>query len=233
MTSLAKYQDWKASSAVGCMFARYMARKPTQFGQRAEVVEGTTPANIAADVAARIGRYVADPDTNVVTLVFPNLTTLRSLVEMIRALGTFPDWGVTMTGLKNTPGGDVLAFGLTRQIPFADSTCSSEVLILGDFPEFPATRRAPITALEMFVGPPRPQDPKTGMPTTKANLAHADVSPLPTSNSFDSMWKRSQKGRRDSLGCDANCDPVCHDYRAKAKVAFVIPMTLATSLGLA
>lgn len=232
MTSLAKYQEWKQSrNDVGCMFARYMARHPTQFGQRAEVVDATTPADTAADVASRIGRYVADPDTTVVTLVFPKLTNLPSIVDMTRALGRFPDWGVTMTELKNTPAGDVLAFGLTRQIPFADSTCSSEVLVLGEFPEFPATRRAPITALEIFVGLPFPKDPKTGEPTKKANLAHANVS-LPTPQSLANMWDLSIRGRRDSLGCGSDCDPVCHDLRAKAKVAFVIPMTLATALGL-
>ena len=233
MTSLAKYQEWKQLySDVGCMFARYMARNPTRFGQRAEVVEGATPAIIAADVTARISRYVADPDTNVVTLVFPNLTTLRSLVDMTRALGAFPDWGLKTDVLKNTPVGDMLAFNLTRQIPFADSTCASEVLILGDFPEFPTTRRAPITALEIFVGPPRPRDPKTDLPTKKANLAHVDLPPL-SGQPFANMWERSERGRRESLGCNADCDPICHDLRAKAKVAFVIPMALATSLGLA
>lgn len=91
VTSLAKYQEWKQfHSDVGCMFARYMARRPTQFGQRAEVVDETTPAGIAADVSTRVGRYVADPETHVVTLIFPNLTSLRSLVDMTRALGSYP-----------------------------------------------------------------------------------------------------------------------------------------------
>ena len=82
-----------------------------------------------------------------------------------------------------------------------------------------------MTALEMFVGEPMPQDPKTHSPTTKTNLAHMDLSSLDLPvRTIDALWLKSQEGRLASLG--GNEDP-----RAKAKVTFVIPVDIARSLG--
>src|SRR5262249_49743225 len=101
----------------------------------------------------------------------------------------------------------------------------SEALVLGNFDGFPATRRAPVTALEIFVGVPRAMDPKTGEPSKKANLAHVELV-LPTSDAAQNMWDKSVEGRLTSLGG-------VDDVRAKAKVAFVVSSALAESLGCA
>lgn len=139
-------------------------------------------------------------------------------------LRAHPKWSVVTTTLQNSVAGDLVAVHVARHIPFANATCPSEILALGPFQEFPATRLAPVTALEVFVGPPMSHDPKTHKPTEKANLAHMDLSKidLPV-GAIDKMWETSKIGRLKSLG---DID----DSRAKAKVSFVIPSALARQL---
>jgi hypothetical protein len=102
------------------------------------------------------------------------------------------------------------------------TTCPSEALVLGPFRVFPSTRKAPVVALELFIGEPRPMGPLDDVATTKANLAHIELG-LPMHKMFQTMWKNSIKGRTKSLGGS--------DNRAKAKVTLVVPVTLARRLG--
>lgn len=234
--SIKAYQEWKRkNAAVGCSFARLMAAAPARYGQRAEVVSSEDPATIATEISDWVGPHCGSKSSAVCTLVFPKLTDLTSLVAVAQALGQLPDWTVSKRNLDTTPIGACVAFGISRTIPFGDTTCPSEALVLGPFPEFPNTRRAPVTAMELFVGPPLEFDPKTHRPTDKANLAHVDVAPL-AGQAFERTWRNSVAGRRASLGINVppeteELDPAVDDLRAKAKVAFVIPMKLATELG--
>jgi hypothetical protein len=158
-------------------------------------------------------------------LLFPELVTLDGLAKMAMALGERPKWTVTTTVLQNSKAGEMVAVHIVREIPFGAGICPSEALVLGPFPEFPPTRRAPVTALEIYVGEPRPNDPKTGNPTVKANLAHMKLN-LETRDMFDRMWIGSVTGRLRELGGE-------EDSRAKAKISFVIPASLAQELGCA
>lgn len=223
------------------MFARFMAAKPDAFGQRIEVINSEDPGRMASRVAKLVEEHVSDAAVSVVTFLFPKLKAqkgLRALAEMAIKLRFLPEWDVTTDKLSKTPGGgDVIAVRIARTIPFGKTTCPSEALVLGPFAGFPSTRRAPVAALEIFVGEPMELDPKTRQPTKKANLAHTPLSSI-TQSKFDWFWAKSEEGRRRSLGCTEAClatgsaPPVCHDPRAKARVAFVIPIKLAASLGL-
>lgn len=161
----------------------------------------------------------------------PRLNDLENLVLMALALKNYPDWGVTVGPLPpSTPGGPMVAFGIVRYIPSGPTSSPSgplsypsEVLMAGQFSEFPRTRRAPVTAMEVFVGSPPARDPKTGNVPTKTNLAHIQL-PGVNDTTFHTWWNRSIADRLKSLGQIA-------DARAKAKVSFVVPLTLATRLG--
>ncbi|HKP22652.1 MAG TPA: hypothetical protein VJV39_02220, partial [Dongiaceae bacterium] len=135
------------------------------------------PAAIANSIAAAITHAVADPAVSASALLLPEVTDLELLTQISLLLGGLPDWQTKTTELKGTPGGDVVAIHLTRMIPFGAKQCPSEALALGPFECFPATRRAPVTALEIFVGEPSEFDPKKGPghPTEKANVAHMDL----------------------------------------------------------
>lgn len=155
--------------------------------------------------------------------VFPDLADLVLVTRFALSLAHQPDWTVTRSAMNGTPGGEVVAFNITRTIPRPAGACPSEALMLGPFGEFPATRRAPVTALELFVGLP-PAQQQNGQPLTKAHLALVPLDDLPHEKVFERMWKATKESRLRSLG-------EIDDPRAKAKVAFVIPVALATQLG--
>lgn len=204
------------------MFARHLSIRYADYPQHriVTVPSGRGPDRTAADLAERISGFVADTSA-AATLLFPGLTTLEDTARVMLALRSHEHWSVTTSHLQPPPARPLVALHAFRQIPFGESTCPSEALVLGNFKELPPTRRAPVTALEMFVGQPRVDDPKTGAPTTKANLAHLSLK-LPSPSTWDNMWAASEKGREESLGGP--------DNRAKAKVTLVMPLTLARRL---
>lgn len=220
--ALKAYRSWKRQPAIGCKFARLMARKPERFGQRESVIRGSDANVVARAIAQQVASDVDDPKIQATTIVLPDVPDLAALTAIALALRGEPKWTVTTRVLSGTLAGDVVGFNMLREIPFADSVCPSEALILGPFEEFPNTRRAPIVALEVFVGVPPPTQPD-GSPTTKGHLADARIEDV-RATAFQAMWDGSIDGRRVSLGG-------VDDARAKAKVAFVIPTALAQSMG--
>jgi hypothetical protein len=220
-----QYLLWRKQPAVGCFFARTIANHPNWYGQKIECVTGTgTPDLLAGVIASKITAAVADVSASAAAVLLPDIVTLEAAAMVLLALGSQPDWNVTTSVLQDPPAGEMVAVHIIRSIPFGGATCPSEALVLGPFSEFPATRRSPIAALEVYVGQPRTYDPKTGNPTTKTNLAHIEMN-LPTQAAFEKIWNMSVDGRTRSLGGN--------DSRAKAKVSFVIPMALAQQLGCA
>ncbi|MGH7116379.1 MAG: hypothetical protein ACREE9_18025 [Stellaceae bacterium] len=218
------YLAWRKRREIGCVFAQIIARHPDRFEQRIDVISGQLSADeLAASIAARCDRLIADAATAAATILLPDILTLEDAARTFLALSDQPGWGVTTTSIQNQPAERFVAIHIVKMIPFGTTTCPSEALVLGPFDEFPPTRRAPITALEIYVGDPRPFDPKIpGKPTTKANLAHIEMN-LPTHVAFEKIWAMSEKGRRLSLGGD--------DSRAKAKISLALPYDLAQQLG--
>jgi hypothetical protein len=205
-----------------------MAAKPKNFGQRVEVVRANSDDAIAAEIESVVSSSVLDPSTAAAAIILPDLRDLTTLVGVAMALEKDHSWLAPRATVFGTRGGDVVTFGLSRAIPIVGgltATIPSEALVLGDFPDFPETRRAPVTALEIFVGMPPVTDPKTKKPPARANLAHVDIKTV-GDGVHANMWKKSISGRLASL--QNNDDP-----RAKARVAFVVPLSLAKTLGCA
>jgi len=225
-----KYLEWKRTkNDVACRFARYLAINPTQFGQRLEVVKGADGAALAGEIDTLVTTFIADPDAVAVTLVLPDVTKARTLVDLALDLSKRDGWTVKRWALARTRGGAMVAFGVARDVQLATGrSVPSEALVLGPIRGFPATRKAPITALEMFVGVP-PELNRDGKPADKANLADVNVIPPLAQAHHDHMWTSTQRVRKEILG-------ETHgkvDLRAKAKVAFVVSAKLAQSMGCA
>ena len=219
-----EYLRWRRIEPdVGCVFARLIAAKPAQYGQRVRrVPKAKTPSLVARKIAAIVADLVTDDSVAAATLVFPHITTLEHTARVMLALDDEAHWSVSTALVQEPPPGQFIAVRVVREIPFGADTCPSEALVFGNFHEFPPTRRSPITALETFVGQPRPHGPLDDIPTTKANLAHIEMR-LKTHEMFLRMWEASRERRTRSLGGQ--------DNRAKAKVSFVIPPALADELG--
>lgn len=219
------YLDWRRTPAVGCVFARYLSRSPEDHGQAVESIEiDTSPDQIAQEIAHRTSDLIADAAIKAALILLPKVRSVKELAEISIELGQLSGWTVSTSELDAPPDAEMTAVHLFRDVPFADTTTKSEILVFGPFDEMPATRRAPVTAIEFLVCEPMGVDPKTQKPTTRANLAHLELE-LPSQAAFDSMWNGSFSGRLKSLGGE--------DSRAKAKVSFAISSALASELGLA
>lgn len=230
MSAAAEYLKWRRGPAVGCMFARAMSHAPSDYRQVVEEIAYDNPAVVAAAIATRVQQFVPDSAILAASFVLPSVGTLEQLLAMALALPNDPTWHVDAWQLDPPPAMDLAAIRIVRDLPFGNGTLPSEALVLGNFEVFPNTRRAPHTALEIFVGEPAPQDPKEHTPSTKANLAHIDFRDSNLINrdfkqdAVDTMWDKSRAGRLSSLGG-------VDDKRAKAKVTFVVPKALAQKLG--
>jgi hypothetical protein len=208
------------------MFARNMSIDPPRWGQTFRVVPtGSTPIKVAENLAKCVDDLIADNKVTGAGLVMPMLATLEETVKVMLALGVLPKWSVIPGKLNNEVVGELVSLRIARRIPFGNGECDSESLVLGNFPEFPPTRRSPLTVMEIYVGEPLQSDPKSGKPTEKANLAHMIARDKYPGN-FDSVWQKSMEGREASLGRK-------DDNRAKAKVTLVMPVPMAKKLGCA
>ncbi|HEV2263623.1 MAG TPA: hypothetical protein VGR79_03715 [Stellaceae bacterium] len=196
-----------------------------------EEIASPDPVAVADAIEARTTFFVSDPKVLAAAFVLPDIGALDQLTAMGLALGQRPQWSFGTNKLAPPPSVDLVAVRITRELPFGQETRPSEALVMGPYEEFPKTRRAPVTAFEIFVGEPALQDPKEHTPTKKVNFAHIDfrdrelINKDFTQDAIDAMWKASEAGRRKSLGGD--------DNRAKAKITFVIPTALATQMGCA
>jgi hypothetical protein len=230
MSARADYLRWRHGPAVGCTFARLIAIRPADYGQIVEEIPTRgTPMQVAATIARRIDRYVSDEAVSAAALLMPDISTLKRLTEVALALRSHPEWLVSFSPVEDSRWGDLVAARIAREVPFGDAALPSEALFLGPFDDFPPTRRAPVLALEIYLGEPMTHDPKTHEPSTKANLAHMSLGPDIENATVDAMWNASKDARLKSLGLA----PGLEDNRAKAKVSFVIPATLAQQLGCA
>lgn len=217
-----EYLKWRQSPRVGCLFARKIAIKPSQYSQRIfHISTAEAPDRVANKIAGAVNTAIADGGASAVLLLFPALTSLEETARIMLALGSEPEWTVTPRAIPAPPPG-YRALNIVRAINFGTGSCPSEALVLGSFPDFPPTRRAPITALELFIGEPRPMGPLDDEATTKANLAHMPMH-LPSHDMFMAMWHGSHDGRSRELGGA--------DNRAKAKVSMALPLTMANRLG--
>jgi hypothetical protein len=199
-----------------------IAGHPSRFGQKVECIlnEGL-PVALAVEIATRVDAAIGDPEVGAAAILLPQILALDAAAKVFLALIGQVGWTVTTSILQDPPAGEMVAVHVVRAIPFGRSSCPSEALVLGPFPEFPPTRRAPVTAIELYVGKPLANDPKSGDATTKANLAHMAMPQL-NEMAFKKTWNKSVEGRTRSLGGN--------DSRAKAKISFVIPKVLADQL---
>lgn len=224
-----EYIDWKYyNQAVGCLFARHLAKKRDVDGFRVETIDASgSVERVAKKIEIAVADAIATPEVHSLTIVLPNLGSFGRWIEVSELLSAVAGWNLEDVAFsqeeKDKVPFDPDAFRykqLTRLLARADGALiPSEALFLGPFEFFPPTRRAPHCALELYVGTPRPTDAITNQPTERANLAHIDAR-LPTETTFKKMAANTKVLRRKSLGISEEQD----DLRAKAKVSFAFPI---------
>ena len=137
------------------------------------------------------------------------LTDVAALVDLCRSLGQERCWDLDAQ-FNPSDRLDRVYVKLRYQL---SKDVDAEVLGLGPFAFLPATRCAPICALEVRT---KEERAKERGPFTKKKSHLADMTwPESRQKYFDQFWQASHKARLEILGGD--------DSSARARVTFAIP----------
>jgi hypothetical protein len=129
MTVRGDYLRWRYGPAVGCVFARLIAKRPGDYGQKVEEIPSRgTPMQVAATIARRIDRFVSDEAVSAAALLMPNVATLEKLTRTALALRAHPGWRVSFSILEDSQAGDFVALHVVRDIPFGDTVTAVRLI---------------------------------------------------------------------------------------------------------
>lgn len=205
----AVYKHWQTCRVVGCVFAQQIAARPDQHSIDWNVITDEVTTRNAIDVARQIAGYV-EPLKNqeeAAVILLPGLCEPVALASLCKSLGQLEGWGCKAE-LNPSDKCDRVYVRLVVALP---PTAEAELLGLAPFSFLPATRQAPVAALQIRTKPDRAEW-RGPSPIKKAHLAHID---WPDEHTRDRYWERTEQNRRDILGGD--------DSAAKARVTFAIP----------
>jgi hypothetical protein len=201
---------WHAAGYNACEFAVFLSERRAEYGWETYVFDGSDSGNAHAEaLAVVVGQRVEAPEVEVVSVLMPQITTVRAVGELVSRLGDLPDWRLRDEGDEEDKElGRVVRIGLDVDVGLGQW---SEVLGFGPFAPLAYTRRAPLCELAIRAKPPnRPRrDQRTFMAQIQVDID------APT---FGEWWHRTELARVERLGPQ-------HDARGKARVTVVIPET--------
>ena len=208
------YRDWQRRPQVACVFARRIATQPVKFNIQTVVVpEDPTKEMTHAIESTASAVRAARGSREAITILFPKLTTSAALVAFCKRLGARNgDWRIEATPNPSDRLDRVhvsLRYTLRKNI-------EAEILGLGPFAFLPATRRAPITVLEIRT---RVEGHKK---RGRSKVSRSHLADIPWQGAspkwFERTWHQSEDARRAVLGGD--------DSAARARITFAIPRSL-------
>lgn len=208
------YRDWQRRPQVACIFARRIATRPRKFNV-ATVVVAEDPAEQMTHAINTTAEAVmaARGSSEALTVLLPKLVVSPLLAAFCKRLGARNDnWRIEAVANPSDRLDRVhvsLRFALQKDV-------EAEILGLGPFTFLPATRRAPITALEIRTKV-KGHKKRGRSETARSHLA--DIEWQGAGNSwFDRAWAQTEEARRTVLGGD--------DSAARARITFAIPRAL-------
>lgn len=208
------YRDWQRRPPVACVFARLISLKPTIYDVHWDILSSSITADNAIDIAQKVAQIVepVKGQEEAVVILFPCVETPESLVLLCKALAQCDDWNVVASYNPS----DKLDRVYTRITTVVGPNTEAEVLGVGPFDFFPATRRSPILALHVRTKTERAKSRAPGS-TDKAHLADMEW-PEGRGKRFHQFWSSTIQKRLEVLGGD--------DSAARARITFSIPQTI-------
>lgn len=208
------YRDWQRRPQVACVFARRIATQPRKFNVHTVVVQ-EDPADEMTRAIDRTAEAVvaARGSHEALTVLLPKLVDSRLLVAFCKRLGARNgNWRIEAVANPSDRLDRVhvsLRFALRKDV-------EAEILGFGPFTFLPATRRAPITALEIRTKV-KGHKKRGRSETARSHLA--DIEWQGAGNAwFARAWAQTEEARRTVLGGD--------DSAARARITFAIPRAL-------
>ncbi len=91
------YRDWQARGQLGCRFAQIFAKHPSEIGIRTSVISGkriTPSSSELTKISIDTKRAVDATGVQALTVIFPEIATPDSLVELCHSLHGLVGWTV-------------------------------------------------------------------------------------------------------------------------------------------
>ena len=208
------YRDWQRRVQVACVFARRIATQPRKFGVHTVVVKGDPVTEMTGAIDATAAAAKAARGTHeALTVLIPKLINSKVLVALCKRLGARnDDWTITATF---NPSDKLERVHVSLRYVLRTDV-HAEILGFGPFNFLPATRRAPISALEIRT------KTKGSKKRGHSAVARSHLADIPWRGAGDAWvnraWKTTEEARRTVLGGD--------DSAARARITFAIPRPL-------
>lgn len=211
---IAIQRDWHRRGQSGCLFSQVLVRKCSGAAWRRIVVPGTASTIDAEQVKTRIEaairESVALPECELLSLLFPQITTDRDLIALIRMLLQLE--GMFLFEASEYEG----RVRLSLRLPINQEGVQAWPLGYGPFPFFSKTRQAPVT--EFTIRPkPKPAGLHPLLTQSRADAHLADVPPRLNDQQFLHSLHRTKERAR-------TFEPP-KGHRA-AKITFMVPKLL-------
>jgi hypothetical protein len=198
---------WHTTGGDSCLFASGMSARREEAGWRAIIIAARPNLDAdAAAVAEHTAVCLADPRTEIVSMILPHVDETKGVSALVTALAGHGGWSLDEIGIEHDDcAGDVVLLGL--RVDLAKGV-RSEILGFGPVATFPHTRRAPFTELAIRVG--------LGEQRREQHRGHMADVPLNLSpESVCDLCERTRDSRKLRL-------PAAQNKRAKAKVTFTL-----------
>lgn len=201
----AAQREFFRKNRAGCAFAAYIAKTgPASYGWRTEIVEVNADA-----IAQHLRHGIADPATEILSMVFPDVSTVANIDALVAACLT--------TKLFSDEGRETDEVRLIKLRAVVGSELSW-VSGFGPFDFLPATRRAPFCELTIRVKP-RPNYNWYFKPPIDGVVHLADLSMQGMSDKhLQKLWGVSFETTKKILGHPP-------DEESAAKTTFAVPST--------
>ncbi len=218
----AVYLDWLRRPQVGCVFAQLLARPVYRTQVRTVVARGDSKLGEPSELATQVARFAADsvkePSDEALSVLLPEILDIEGLAKFVWELSKKPGWTIEREHLWRRR---LVLIGLRVEI---ETGVVAETLGMGPFEIFPATRRCPVTTLEIRTKVKRAKKSKVSKEHLAAHLADIPVDHILTNTQFRDRVKRFTPWlKRRILGKR-------RDMRAKARVTYSVPVAIWSSL---
>lgn len=207
------HRHWHGEGRNGCVFALLAARKAETVGWQDFVITKNIDSlendNTISLLTGKIEEAIANPNCEILSLLFSRIVTTEELVRLICQL-----LRIELIHLTEEKEVDDLVT-LAIRIPINEEGVLSWLMAFGPFDYFPQTRQSPITEIAIRVKPkPKIQFHRL---TPDREAAHLADLPLDYSNKMmEKTWDNTLKRTRIILGREP-------DEISAAKTTFSLP----------
>lgn len=213
-------RHWHKGGQNGCVFAQHIARRATNYGWIHHVVEESAQRieqeDIREDIAARIEQAIADPECQLISFLFPEVTNTSGLMCLIRALMNVRNIDVEALEEYNE-------FQTIRlRVDVTGTGVMSWLMTFAPFEFYPNTRQAPVTELVIRVKP-QPEE-FFEMNSYTPDTAHIADTPFEMEREQSlKTWDATFKNTKEVLGKKP-------DLISAAKTTFSVPLDVWTEV---